>query len=1259
MDELFLEKVQPNMKSRFLNNAGVEVKEAPTDPATQREIGTYFDFSFLDGFSYTSFRIKFFDVVREMRSYGFKAILIPLDDWISKYGDNVYSKPNNPIYNIISLINKDYKAMKRELKDVILIFSRNGSWFALHVNTYDPKNYTVFLSNMETLCFSMTNTSKKAAATGIVPPVPPTRIDIDQSEEENEELKDELVDTIARKAEDADSVEDFYDANGDDERIMQIIQDISDDEYGKPKFSSARAARITKVNDAFVNSKTSSGKTLKELIEHPENRKELPKTNLSKKVASINSDDWENIQYINFNKEYDLDEDVRLILASFANKEYPLVVRDVQMEDTSTSEDYVVTYTVAMEDSFGKQFTLKFDMPKFVNYRFMRLRGNDKVISGQLFNLPCTKTDKDTVQVVSNYRKIMISRYGATGKTYPASDRLIKALNKYEGRDIKISRGDNSRVCDKYELPVDYIDFAMQFNWVETKKFKFYFDQDYYTSNYTVDRTHGKIPLCINKETNSIIYSTVYEETDRMISEQIVDLMLSDSPGLVEMYNAQKPATKHVYSRASIMSAKIPMIVVLGNSVPFTDILKRAGIEYTFSEKRVKYDPDRQGCIRFADGFLIYKLTYSSSMLLNGLYDCDTESYNFIDLNKKSTWLDYLDNFGGRIKADGLDNFKEVFMDPITQEVCRDCGVPTDYIDILIYANSMLADNKYIKHTDLSSNRYRTSEIVAGHLYQVLADEYIKYRAQAKRNRKSVSFSVKRSAVIDAIFTNPVTSDLSSMSPLLEEEANNSATFKGLSGLNADRAYSLDKRTYDESMVGKLALSTGFSTNVGINRQTTIDMDIQGKRGYIKKTDPNTKSVTKRLSITEATTPFGSTRDDPFRTAMTYIQTSKHSMPTKCGMPLLVTNGSDEALAYMVSDNYIYRAEEEGTVTELIPDDHMIVKYKSGKGQYISLKEETRKNSDGGFYMTIQMTTNLKKDQKFKQDDILAWDKRSFSNRNGETDHLAANIGVLAYCAIMATDEGFEDSTAVSEWLSEAMGSEVCAMTDVELAKMTNVYSMVKVGQPIQEGDPLIIFQNSFDQEDANILLKNITDQDFVSDLGRIRIKAKYTGIVQDIKIYRTCEIEELSESLQRIIKKYDAGIDKTRALYKKNNIPGTNTLEPTTAMPPAGKLKNTDGVRIEFYIKYFDNLGIADKVVAQSANKGVVKAVFPKGEEPYSSFDPSKTIHAVFSSRSFNARMVTSPIVSGAINKGLVNLDEQVKKIMGIKPMRLEDIQG
>ena len=44
--------------------------------------------------------------------------------------------------------------------------------------------------------------------------------------------------------------------------------------------------------------------------------------------------------------------------------------------------------------------------------------------------------------------------------------------------------------------------------------------------------------------------------------------------------------------------------------------------------------------------------------------------------------------------------------------------------------------------------------------------------------------------------------------------------------------------------------------------------------------------------------------DDPFRSAMTFIQTSKHSMRTTKSMPLLVTNGADQAMPYMASDTF-------------------------------------------------------------------------------------------------------------------------------------------------------------------------------------------------------------------------------------------------------------------------------------------------------------------------------------------------------------------
>lgn len=82
------------------------------------------------------------------------------------------------------------------------------------------------------------------------------------------------------------------------------------------------------------------------------------------------------------------------------------------------------------------------------------------------------------------------------------------------------------------------------------------------------------------------------------------------------------------------------------------------------------------------------------------------------------------------------------------------------------------------------------------------------------------------------------------------------------------------------------------------------------------------------------------------------------------------------------------------------------------------------------------------------------------------------------------------------------------------------------------------------------------------------------------------------------------------------------------------------------------------DKLVWQSANKGVNKDIFPEEMEPFTKSAPDKPIHALGSSRSFNARMVTSPIVSGALNKMLIGLDEQVKQIMGIPVPRVEDIQ-
>ena len=638
-------------------------------------------------------------------------------------------------------------------------------------------------------------------------------------------------------------------------------------------------------------------------------------------------------------------------------------------------------------------------------------------------------------------------------------------------------------------------------------------------------------------------------------------------------------------------------------------------------------------------------------MLLNGLYDCDAENYSIMDIDSKNIYIEMLDDYGGRTIADGLDNFYDCLIDPITKENLEYYKLPTTFAEVLLYANVLLSDNKFIKHTDTSSRRIRRTEMIAAYAYEALSESYGSYATQMKHNRSMAEFSMKQSAVIDKFLASPISSDDSVLNALQAVETTNAITFKGKAGLNDSRSYSLDKRTYDDSMINVLGMSTGFSANVGITRQTTMDMNVQGARGYVKTIDGDTSKMNtaKTLTATEALTPFGSTRDDAQRTAMTFIQTAKHAMRTDQSDPLLVTSGADEALAYMTTDKFAYKAKKDGTVTELT-EDYVIVTYVDGTSEYINLKETVEKNSDGGFYVPLKLdANNLKVGKKFKQNDILAYDPLSFSNSVGETDHIAYNIGKLAKIAIINTDDGFEDAGIVTESMSHKLATDIIKKQDHNIDKDSNVFSMVKVGDEVDVDDALIVWQNPHEEEEANILLRIMgDDQEAVSELGRKAIRAEIAGRVADIRITRTVEIEELSPSLQKIVNDYEKPILKTKKKLDSMGIP-TSELPATYKLDQTGKLKNVDGVLIEFFIQYKDIIASGDKITYYSANKATIKNVIPMEDAPYTDFRPNEPIEAFVSQTSIDKRMVTSTMVYGSLQKLMVELDRSVKDMAGI----------
>lgn len=1167
----------------------------------------------------------------ESLNYMKKTVIIPVTDWASEPKDVIdYMKKVTPLTMIYRLI-KTKNNLSEYFKNIDFLFCNDNAYFKLSFDDFDITDLPRFTMYINKLISNDIEDAEYVAAD----PTVAGNNDIDTAASVSSNDKEEWVDIVTTDVTSAKS----------------------------RKINDARIKRMNKLNDDFDKSEVGdTGKTVKDISDSYYTKQE----DLTVEPIPIDNinEEWKDVKFPTFNSNYNATDDIVMIFKSFRNKSNPLSIISVTKADTTNHEDYIETYTVKFEDSYGTRSEVKIDMPKLINHRFMKLRGNIKTINGQLVLLPIIKTSEDTAQIVSNYNKIFVRRVSpANGsKITKGVNRLYKTINKVkDDGNISVFEGDNSAIYTKYNLPAEYTAIGGLFaKFVLKDGSGIYFDYEY-CLKLAKDKKYDKanlIPVGYDTKKKDCIYAR-----KNNVGNDIAEYLASKDEKFAEVYKGTKASNKLAYSEASILTTRIPIIVVMAYSEGLQTAMNKANIKYRVTEKNETIGPN-ESKIRFSDGYLIYNAEKpEDSLLMSGLDQTDLSGFSIKDINSKTMWLDVLDDFGGRIKADGLDNFYDCMFDPMTIDACKRYNLPYDYVTALSYASSLLATNEFNPHTDISGNRLRTNELITGYLYKSISKAYGDYANKVKRSGKGTKFTMKQSAVIDNILLDPGCSDLSILNPLLEAEANNTISFKGLSGMNSDRSYNLDKRLYDKSMLGVLGMSTGFASTIGITRQATINSSIKDERGKIESKSEDELNTLNGLTIYEGLAPYGSTHDDPIRTAMGYIQTVKHQMRVKHSSPNLITYGMDEALPYFTTDIFSYKFKgKKGKVLD-VTDEYIVFEEidKNGKksNHMVSLKETVLKNSDGGFYITVKRVPMVKKGETLKYNDILAYDPTAYSKANAinkNQKNIAYNIGTMAKVAIMCTDEAYEDSSIIDNRLSEALTTEYCVKKDRSLPAYTNVYSIIKKGTKVEEGTSLMVFENSFNEDEANKLLQNIADDELelITDFGRIQLRSKISGVVQDIKIYRTCDIDDLSPSLKKIVTVYENDIKKTKAMAKKYNISEDEvnySLEPDYKLPQTGKLKVTEnGVLIEFYIKTEDKMGIGDKLTYNTAIKGVIKDIMPEGDEPYTDFRPNEKIDALLTSASVNARMVASIINGGALNKTLIELTRKCKDILGIK---------
>ena len=1069
--------------------------------------------------------------------------------------------------------------------------------------------------------------------------------DTDEDDAAKTAALDKLADSIVDSTEDSTDEDEALDKMDSDE-VKAIYLSLGDD--NQVDISTSRASRMSKLEEELLD-KEVNGRSIRDILSEENQETEEEKTTVN--VDSPNKDEWKDLSFVNMDKHYDIDRDIVAIFKSFAKTSRPMVIKDIKVTDNSTAEDRVMLYDVQLEDYKGRRYRIKLDIPIMVDNRFL-LRGDYKSIQCQFLNTPILKVGLDSCHMLSNYSKIIMERMNDTGgRSLPATSKFMKAVGKYAGNKLKFIPGNNYKICAKYQLPIDYIDISNNLSRIESKSWIIYFNQDEIREKYVVDETLG-IPFLYNKKTNAVEYFK-YNNADETFIGTLMNIIEEECPEFGDLYATVTRASAASYTRCHIMSKYIPTALICAYHVGLTDMLKRAKIDYfteTKLSKEVRHDPSYDW-IEFEDGYLIYKVTYDSSLLMSGLKTrvCTTENYKLSDIDNRNMYLDFISSFGNTV-SDGLDNFRDLFVDPMTERSLKYYKLPTDYIDILLYGSSLLSDNKFVKHTNATSKKLRRYQLISAYTYSVLGGAYGRFLIEDK-HKNNPTLQVKQSDVIDKFLTDNITSDDSCINALRDVETTNAVTTKGPSGMNSDRAYSLDKRGYDDTMINVLGMSTGFASNAGITRQTTINADITAD-GYVRDTKGKEMNDANTLTVTESLIPFGSTRDDPMRTAMSFIQTSKHMVRTEDSDPLLVTNGSDEVMPYLTTDKFAYKAKNDGKVVAL--NEHSIIlEYVDGVKDYINLDETIEKNSDGGYYVPLQLTVadGIKANGRVKKNQIVAYDKYSFSNKLGEGNNLAYNIGKLAKIAILNTDEGFEDAGIISASMAEKLATRVDIKYDCVINKDSRLYSIVKVGQHVEASDDLIIWEDAFEDQDSEELMKAITANKDFSELGKRKLKSDVTGTVTGIKIYRTVDLEELSPSLHKIVSDYEKPLKEKAKLLEENNIPyAKSKVDAHYKLNPTGTMKRAqEAILIEVYVEYLDTVGVGDKIVYNSANKAVEKGIFPKGKEPYTAFRPNEKIDAFVADSSISKRIVTSTYVYGAIQKAMIELDRSVKDLMGI----------
>lgn len=1019
--------------------------------------------------------------------------------------------------------------------------------------------------------------------------------------------------------------------------------------------SSARELKIRKqVGQIKLNNVTFD--TLTSITDTP-----LPKRVVPLHLSTTSKSALAGTSFTNVAREYENKLMDRDIVATFMNlSALPdgFYVTNVEVTDISNATNLTNNWKVTLKNKQNdRQTDINIRVPRVINGRFYN-NGIWYNIGKQDFPIPILKIDKKKVMITTNYNKISVERYDTRSLVdIGMFTKLISSItDKETGSNRYIRPGNSSGTNSRFVSTIEFDEYAKRWDTFTNKEAKcaIFFNRQKCMKNYQYVTVKDDEFCCgmLNEKPIVINVDSGLTRDGMTLTETMLSTL---PPEISEKYNKMKPGKLSMYSEIKI-GEKIPLGCAIAAWEGISSLIKRCNSDIKYVDK--SFTNTGYFIIPFKDKDLAIKNTIQNQLIFNGFYRINTKAYNVAEfdipiMKPNSVYVEIFNQHFFKTYSQltpFITNYN-FFVDAITKDVCNHYNLPNDICGMLIYASNLLADNGHTVETQSSLYRIRSSEIIPAIIHYKLAVAISKYNNSLGSKSRQAKFVFNPNEVINELMSNvPNVEPLSALNPFVELHVRENVSRKGFRGVNDERTFTVDKRSFEESMVGKMAISSPNNKGIGITRQLTADPKIESVRGYTstKGVDDDFNDL-QLASFSELMTPGTVSRDDAIRTAIATSQTG-HIVQTEDAQPALISNGVDEIVPAYLTDEFSVMAQQDGTVID-INEEYMIVQYKDKTKQAIPLAHRYSFNTGSGFYVDNQLITNLKVNDKFKQNDILAYHSKFFTK--GSDDVIRMNIGPIAKVAFMETYATYEDAGIVTSKFSKKMATRVTMRQTAKIDATDDIDFIVKPGDEIEIGDTLIAFGLGDTGEKAvDNFLKAFQSSSNVIDNAKRKIIAKSAGKVVDVKMYTCKSMDKLSPSLYKLLSDYfKQNIKRRKILDAHDNSTSVYKMGTLYSLPteplktPTIKGITTD-VFIEIYIEHEYEQAVGDKAVAYGAMKQITSEVIPEGLEPFAESNPDEEISMFVNSSSILKRMTPSIPIIAAGNKVLISLKKQIGDI-------------